>query len=73
MPWIQSFSGFKSGFRLRLAFLNESLLTRRFAFTRLPSYLSIQEVPKDILEEESWGNCPPGSIADACPEGGVGM
>ena len=50
---------------LRLVFLNESVLSRRFAFTRLPSYLSIQDVPSDILEEETWGDCAPGSIADA--------
>lgn len=35
---------------------------------RLPSYLSIQDVPPDVLEEEGWGgsDCPPGSIAVSC-------
>ena len=39
-----------------------------WSLRRLPSYLSIQDVPPDVLEEEGWGgsDCPPGSIAVSC-------
>lgn len=37
----------------RLIVVNESKLKQRFAFLRLPSYLSIQDVPTDVLEEEA--------------------
>ncbi|CAJ1409095.1 unnamed protein product [Effrenium voratum] len=44
-----------SSVAMRLSIVNESLLKRRFAFTRLPSYLSIEDVPADVLEEEEIG------------------
>ncbi|CAE7425066.1 Cfap74 [Symbiodinium natans] len=60
----------------RLTIVNESALKRRYAFTRLPSYLSVQEVPQDVLEEESWGglDAKPGTIAvvDAGIDGSMG-
>mmetsp|Transcript_22689 Transcript_22689/g.41078 ORF Transcript_22689/g.41078 Transcript_22689/m.41078 type:complete len:1656 (+) Transcript_22689:42-5009(+) len=36
----------------RLTIVNESTLKQRFAFMRLPSYLSVQDVPSDVLQEE---------------------
>ncbi|CAE8635922.1 unnamed protein product, partial [Polarella glacialis] len=37
----------------RLTVHNESQLKQRFAFMRLPAYLSVQDVPTDVLEEEA--------------------
>jgi len=36
----------------RITVINESLLPQRFAFMRLPAFLSVQEIPNDVLEEE---------------------
>jgi len=43
-----------------LTLVNESLLPQRFAFVRLPSFLSVEDVPEDVLQEEEadasrWG------------------
>lgn len=60
----------------RLIIVNESSLKRRYAFTRLPSHLSVQEVPEDVLQEEAWGglDAKPGTIAvvDAQIDGVLG-
>lgn len=42
-----------SSVQSRLVIVNESALKQRFAFMRLPSYLSVQDVPTDVLEEEA--------------------
>lgn len=37
----------------RLTISNESKLSQKFAFLRLPSFLSVQEMPLDVVEEEA--------------------
>ena len=32
---------------------NASLLAQRFAFVRLPSYLSVRVIPSDVVDEEA--------------------
>jgi hypothetical protein len=45
----------------RLTVINESLLPQEFAFTRLPSFLSVCYVAQDVLDEEAADSCDSGT------------
>jgi len=41
-----------SSVSIRLAIINESTLPQQFAFSRLPSFLSVADIPSDVAEED---------------------
>eukprot|EP00927_Polykrikos_kofoidii_P077823 TRINITY_DN74730_c0_g1_i1.p1 TRINITY_DN74730_c0_g1~~TRINITY_DN74730_c0_g1_i1.p1 ORF type:complete len:1662 (-),score=352.24 TRINITY_DN74730_c0_g1_i1:23-5008(-) len=58
----------------RLAVINESLLPQRYAFMRLPSYLTVEEIATDALEEEALDSKDSGNAVLCCGgEGTYGM
>eukprot|EP00931_Biecheleriopsis_adriatica_P086941 TRINITY_DN61489_c0_g1_i1.p1 TRINITY_DN61489_c0_g1~~TRINITY_DN61489_c0_g1_i1.p1 ORF type:complete len:1665 (-),score=434.14 TRINITY_DN61489_c0_g1_i1:72-4871(-) len=54
----------------RLIVVNESALKQKFAFMRLPSYLSVHDVPTDVLQEEKEENLETKGGTIAVIEGG---
>lgn len=58
----------------RLTIVNESQLSQRFAFLRLPSFLSVQDMPLDVLTEEKNDQKSTGTaVLDGGADGTIGL
>lgn len=57
----------------RITVMNESLLPQQFAFMRLPAFLSVQDVPTDVLDEEgAHGSGTGTAVLDGGGDGALG-